>query len=94
MKKLFKYFKFLILLILINQFVILTLNDTIRKGFWKVSGVNRLDGNDVLELNSNLHWNLISVSSEKTAIVQLYLGKKLLISNLTLTDWYWYENKG
>jgi len=94
MKKLFKYIKFLILLVLINQIIILICNDSIRKGWWKINSENRLNEHDVLEFDTNLNWNVISEKGEKIGIVQLYVGKKILISNLTLSEWYWYENKG
>ena len=93
MKKIFKYLKFLILIIFINQIIILISNDSIRKGWWKVNGKNRLNEHDVLEFNSNLNWNIIKENGNKTGIIQLYIGKKLLISNLNLTEWYWYEHK-
>jgi hypothetical protein len=93
MKKIFRYLKFLILLIFINQIIILISNDSIRKGWWKVNGINRLSEHDFLEFDSNLNWNIITENGNKTGIIQLYIGKKLLISNLTLTEWYWYEHK-
>ena len=93
MKKIFKYSKFLILLILLNQFIILISNDSIRKGWWKSNSQNRLNEHDVLKFDSNLKWNLISENGIKSGIIQLYVGKKLLISNLKMTKWYWYEHK-
>lgn len=93
MKKVFKYIKYLFLIVLINQLLIMTLNDSIRKGWWKSNSSNRFNEHDVLEFNSNLKWNLITENGNKSGIVQLYVGKKLLISNLTLTEWYLYENK-
>ena len=93
MKKIFKYSKLLILLILINQIIILISNDSIRKGWWKSNSENRLNEHDVLVFDSNLNWNIITENGNKSGIVQLYVGKKLLISNLTLTEWYLYEHK-
>ncbi|WP_386104173.1 hypothetical protein [Tenacibaculum geojense] len=94
MKKILKYIKLLILLILINQTIILISNDSIRKGWWKSNSVNRFNDHDFLELDSNLNWNIITEKGKKSGIVHLYVGEKLLISNLTLTEWYFYENKG
>jgi hypothetical protein len=94
MRKTFKFLKILILLVFLNQFITLISNDSIRKGWWKANGINRLNEHDVLEFDSNLKWNIITGNEKKSGIIQLYLGKKLLISNLTLTEWYWYENKG
>ena len=93
MKRIFKYLKILILLILINQIIILTFNNSIRRGWWKSNSKNRFNEHDVWELDSNLKWNIITEKGKKSGIVQLYFGKKLLISNLTLTEWYLYENK-
>lgn len=93
MKKLFKYIKFLILILFINQLIILTLNDSIRKGWWKSNSANRFNEHDVLEFDSNLNWNIISENGKKSGIVQMYIGKKILISNLNLTEWYLYEHK-
>lgn len=93
MKKIFKYIKLLILLILINQIIILISNESIRKGWWKSNSENRLNDHDVLEFDSNLKWNIITENGNKSGIIQLYIGKKLLISNLTLTEWYWFEHK-
>ncbi|PNW27020.1 hypothetical protein [Formosa algae] len=73
--------------------MILTLNDSIRKGWWKSNSSNPFNEHDVLELDSNLKRNLITENGKKSGIVQLYVGKKLLISNLTLTEWYLYEHK-
>lgn len=98
MKKIFKYIKLLILLILINQFIILISNDSIRNGSLKSNSENQLNGIDFIEFNSNqnlnLNWNIISKKGKCIGIVQLYIGKKILISNLTLTEWYLYEKKG
>ena len=98
MKKIFKYIKLLILLILINQIIILISNDSIRKGSWKSNSDNRFNEHDFFEFDSNpnrnLNWNIITEKGNKSGIIQLYIGKKLLISNLTLTEWYLYENKG
>ena len=93
MKKIYKVIKVLILLILINQIIILISNGSIRKGWWKSNSENRLNEHDVLEFDSNLKWNIITENGKKSGIVQLYIGKKLLISNLTLTEWYLYEHK-
>jgi hypothetical protein len=93
MKRFFKYIKFFILILFINQLIILTLNDSIRKGWWKSNSTNRFNEHDVLEFDSNLNWNIIKEKGRKSGIVQLYIGKKLLISNLTLTEWYLYEHK-
>ena len=93
MKKMFKYIKLLFLILVVNQIIILTLNDSIRKGWWKSISSNRFNEHDVLEFDSNLKWNLITENGKKIGIVQLYVGKKLLISNLTLTEWYLYEHK-
>ena len=93
MKRILKYVKFLILILVINQLIILTLNNSIRKGWWKSSSSNRFNEHDVLEFDSNLKWNLITENGKKSGIVQLYIGKKLLISNLILTEWYLYEHK-
>ena len=89
----FKYIKFLFLILIVNQIIILTLNDSIRKGWWKSNSSYRFNEHDVLEFDSNLKWNLITENGKKSGIVQLYIGKKLLISNLTLTEWYLYEHK-
>ncbi|MDY7395247.1 hypothetical protein UMM65_08330 [Aureibaculum sp. 2210JD6-5] len=94
MKKLFKYLKVLVLIIVINQIIILISNDSIRNGWWKSNSENRFNEHDFLEFDSNLNWNIITEKGKKSGIVQLYIGKKLLISNLTLTEWYLYENKG
>ncbi|WP_442844599.1 hypothetical protein [Leeuwenhoekiella sp. H156] len=94
MKKIFKYIKLLILLILINQLIILISNDSIRKGWWKSNSENRLNDHDVIEFDSNLKWNIITEGGNKIGIIQFYIGKKLLISNMTLTKWCLYENKG
>ena len=93
MKKILKYIKLLILLILINQTITLISNDSIRKGWWKSNSDNRFNDYDFLELDSNLNWNIITEKGKNNGIIQLYIGKKLLISNLTLTEWYFYENK-
>ena len=93
MKKTFKYIKILIFILLINQIIILIFNNSIRKGWWKSNSENRFNEHDVLEFDSNLNWNIITEKGKKTGIVQLYVGKKLLISNLTLTEWYLYEHK-
>jgi hypothetical protein len=93
MKKIFKHIKLLILLILINQIIILVSNESIRKGWWKSNSKNRLNEHDVMIFDSNLKWNIITENDKKIRIVQLFIGKKLLISNLTLTKWYWYEHK-
>ncbi len=93
MKRVFKYIKYISLVVLINQFIILTLNDSIRKGWWKSNSSNRFNEHDVLEFDKNLNWNIITENGKKSGIVQLYVGKKLLISNLPLTEWYLYEHK-
>ena len=93
MKKILKLIKILILLILVNQIIILISNDSIRKGWWKSNSENRLNDRDVLEFDSNLNWNIITENKKKIGIIQLYVGKKLLISNLKLTEWYIYEHK-
>ena len=93
MKKTFKYIKILIFILLINQIIILISNNSIRKGWWKSNSENRFNEHDVLEFDSNLNWNIITEKGKKTGIVQLYVGKKLLISNLILTEWYLYEHK-
>ena len=93
MKRVFKYIKYIFLVVLINQFIILTLNDSIRKGWWKSNSSNRFNEHDVSEFDKNLNWNIITENGKKSGIVQLYVGKKLLISNLTLTEWYLYEHK-
>jgi hypothetical protein len=94
MKKIFKYIKVLILLILVNQLFILISNNSIREGWWKSNSENRFNEHDVLQFDSNLNWNIITGNGKESGIIQLYLGKKILISNLNLTEWYWYENKG
>ena len=94
MRKLFKFLKIVFIIILINQTFILFSNDSIRQGWWKSNSENRFNEHDVLEFDSNLKWNVITENGNKIGIVQLFVGKKLLISNLTLTEWYWYENKG
>ena len=98
MKKIFKYIKLLILLIFINQLIILISNESIRKGWWKSNSENRFNDHDFLQFELNqyrkLKWNIIMEKGGKSGIIQLYIGKKLLISNLTLTEWYLYENKG
>lgn len=93
MKKIYKVIKILILLFLINQIIILISDDSIRKGWWKSNSENRLNEHDLLEFDSNLKWNIITENGKRSGIVQLYIGKKLLISNLTLTEWYLYEHK-
>jgi len=93
MKRIFRYIKILIILILINQIIILISNNSIRKGWWKSNSENRLNDHDVLEFDQNLNWNIITENGKKNGIVQFYVGKKLLISNLTLTEWYLYEHK-
>jgi len=93
MKKILKYLKILILLVLINQLIILTLNDSIRTGWWKSISMSRFNEHDVLEFDSNLNWNIITENGKKRGIVQLYIGEKLLISNITLTEWYLYQHK-
>ncbi len=93
MKKFLKYTTFLILILLINQLIILTLNDSIRKGWWKSNSAKQFNEHDVLEFDSNLNWNIISENGKKSGIVQMYIGKKILISNLNLTEWYLYEHK-
>ena len=93
MKKIFKHIKLLILLILINQVIIIVSIESMRKGWWKSISENRLNEHDVLIFDSNLKWNIITENDNKIGIVQLLMGKKLLISNLTLTEWYWYEHK-
>tara|TARA_R100001369_G_scaffold73411_4_gene101971 strand:- start:1468 stop:1749 length:282 start_codon:yes stop_codon:yes gene_type:complete len=93
MKKIFKYIKILILLVLINQIIILIYNDSIRKGWWKSNSENRFNEHDVLEFDANLSWNVISENGKKSGIVQMFIGKKLLISNMTMTEWYLYEHK-
>lgn len=93
MKRVFKYIKYIFLVVLINQLIILTLNDSIRNGWWKSNSSNRFNEHDVLEFDKNLNWNIITANGKKSGIVQLYVGKKLLISNLTLTEWYLYEHK-
>lgn len=92
-KKFFKFLKILILLILINQVVILLLNDSIREGWWKINSANRFNDHDFLKFDKNLKWNLIEEDGEISGIVQFYIGKKLVMSNLTLTEWYVYEHK-
>jgi hypothetical protein len=95
MKKIFKYIKLLILLILINQFIILISNDSLRNGMLKSNSDKQLNGIDFIEFNTNLelNWNFISQNGKKIGIIQLYIGSKVLISNLTMTEWYLYENK-
>tara|TARA_R110002074_G_scaffold402205_2_gene604632 strand:- start:1236 stop:1517 length:282 start_codon:yes stop_codon:yes gene_type:complete len=93
MRKLFKFLKIVFIIILINQIFILFSNNSIRQGWWKSNSENRFNEHDVLEFDSNLKWNLITENGKKSGIVQLYIGKKLLISNLTLTEWYLYEHK-
>lgn len=93
MKKVFKYIKISILLLVINQVIILTFNNSIRQGWWKSNSDKRFNEHDVLEFDSNLNWNLIAENGKKSGLVQIYIGKKLLISNLTLTEWYLYEHK-
>ena len=93
MKRVFKYIKYIFLVVLINQLIILTLNDSIRNGWWKSNSSNRFNEHDVLEFDKNLNWNIITENGKKSGFVQLYVGKKLLISNLTLTEWYLYEHK-
>ena len=83
----------MIALILINQIIILIFNDSIRKGWWKTNSENRLNDHDVLQFDANLKWNIISENGKSCGILQMYIGKKLLISNMTLTEWYLYEHK-
>lgn len=64
-----------------------------RKGWWKSNSENQLNKQEVLILDTNLKRNIISEKGKKLGIVQLYIGKKILISNITLTEWYWYEHK-
>ena len=93
MKKTIKYAKLLIFLIVINKIIILVSNESMRKGWWKSNSENRLNEHDVLIFDSNIKWNIITENGKKIGIMQLFIGKKLLISNLTLTEWYWYEHK-
>lgn len=86
--------KILIFMILVNQIFILISNDSIRKGWWKSNSENRLNEHDFLEFDKNLNWNIINEKGKNSGIIQLYIGKKILISNFTFTEWYWYENKG
>jgi len=62
-----------------------------------ISG-NQLNGIDFIEFDSTsnlkLNRNIISKNGKSIGIVQMYIGKKILISNLTLTEWYLYQNKG
>ena len=79
MKKIFKFIKLLILLILINQLIILISNDYIRKGWWKSNSYNQFNEHDFLEfdsnLNRNLNWNIITEKGNKSGIIQLFVGK-------------------
>ncbi len=76
--------------------MILTFNNSIKDGIWKSVSEKRLNEHDFWECNDsiNLKWNVISEKNSKIGIVQMYIGKKILISNLTLTEWYLYQNKG
>lgn len=94
MKKIIKYIKILILLLVLNQVIILIFSSFIREGWWKTNSTNRFNEHDALKFTtSNLKWNLIEENGEICGIVQLYIGKKLVISNLTMTKWYVYEHK-
>ena len=94
MKKIIKYIKILILLLVLNQVIILIFSSFIREGWWKTNSTNRFNEYEALKFTtSNLKWNLIEENEEICGVVQLYIGKKLVISNLTMTEWYVYEHK-
>jgi len=94
MKRLLKYLVYLILLILLNQIYILSSTDQIKQGWWKKSNMNtNFNGLDILELDSNLNWNIISNNRNNTGIIHFYGWDKLLITNLSLTQWHWYDHK-
>ena len=93
MKKILKLLKILILILSLNQIIILTYNNSLRKGHWKSISKKQLVGIDFLELDNNLRWNTISKDGEIIGIVQFYTGNKMLVSNLTLTEWYLYQHK-
>lgn len=91
MKFVFKSIAILACLVLINQVFVLIAQDSIREGWWKSNSELRLTDQDVLEFDSNLKWNVITQGGRKVGIIQLYMGKKILISNTNLTEWYLYE---
>jgi hypothetical protein len=86
-------FKILLVIIVVNQIVIFTLRNSIQNGKWKSNSDSRFSEHDFLDGNFYFKGNII-VGGRQKGLIQLYIGKKLLISNFTLTEWYLYENKG
>lgn len=94
MKKWLKYFFILIGIFLLNQLYILSKNNSLKGGFLKSNSENKLHNQDIIELDKdNLYGNIILIDRKKAGIIQFYIGSKVIISNLTLTEWYLYEEK-
>lgn len=94
MKRFLKLLKLFLIILLTNQLVILLCNSKIEKGNWKNTRSKRFNEHDFLNFSTlNLNWSFISEKNKQTGIIHFYTGKKLLISNISLTEWYLYENK-
>ena len=92
-KILLNSFKILLVIIVVNQILIFTSRNSIQNGNWKSNSDSRFGEHDFLDGNFYLKGNII-IGGRQKGLIQLYIGKKLLISNFTLTEWYLYENKG